>query len=84
VEGKTNRELRKLYQTRKKQLRRGTGYDFFWGHKVREQDVVEVLRQLIVGKYCTTLIMLFRISADGEQSLSRDQTNSMSTVSLVL
>jgi hypothetical protein len=34
-----------------KQLRRGTGYEFFRGHKKREQDVVAVLKDLIVGKF---------------------------------
>jgi len=32
-------------------LRRGTGYDFFRGYKKREQDAIEVLRELIVGEH---------------------------------
>lgn len=39
-----------MYQRRAKMLRRGTGYDFFRGYKKREQDVIEVLRDLIVGE----------------------------------
>lgn len=84
LEGKTNRELRRLYQARKKHLRRGTGYDFFWGYHKREQDVMGVLKQLIFGKDRVASILPFRISADSEQSLSRDQPNSMSTAGLVL
>lgn len=49
-EGTSNKELRRAYQRRSKMLRRGTGYDFFRGYKKRERDVVEVLRDLIVGK----------------------------------
>lgn len=33
-----------------KYLRRGTGFDFFRGHKQREKDVVMVLRDLIAGE----------------------------------
>jgi hypothetical protein len=40
-----------MYQRRAKMLRRGTGYDYFRGYKKREQDVIEVLRDLIVGTY---------------------------------
>lgn len=40
-----------MYQRRAKMLQRGTSYDFFLGYKKREQDVVEILRDLIVGKY---------------------------------
>jgi hypothetical protein len=45
-----------MYQRRARMLRRGVGYDFSRGYKKREQDVVEVLKDLIVGKsyfdYC--------------------------------
>jgi hypothetical protein len=47
---RTNDELMDLYKNRRKQLRRGTGYDFFRGHRTREKDVAKVLRELIVGK----------------------------------
>ncbi|KAH6615265.1 hypothetical protein C7974DRAFT_443417 [Boeremia exigua] len=50
-EGPTNKELRRAYQRRSKMLRRGTGYDFFRGYKKREQDVIEVLRDLIVESF---------------------------------
>ncbi|KAJ4338446.1 hypothetical protein N0V87_003989 [Didymella glomerata] len=50
-EGPSNKELRRMYQRRAKMLRRGTGYDFFRGYKKREQDVVEVLRELIVDSF---------------------------------
>jgi len=46
----TNQQLKDLYQHRCKHIRRGTGYDFFRGHKTKEKDVARVLRQLIVGK----------------------------------
>lgn len=49
-EGPSNKELRRMYQRRAKTLRRGTGYDFFRGYKKCEQDVIEVLRDLIVGE----------------------------------
>ena len=60
-EGPSNKELRRTYQRRAKMLRRGTGYDFFRGYKKREQDVIEVLRDLIVGEcslVCFTVIRL--------------------------
>jgi hypothetical protein len=50
-EGLSNKELKRLYQRRTKQLRRGTGYDFFWGYRKREMDVVAVLKELIIGKF---------------------------------
>lgn len=50
-QGRTNKDLRRTYQRRMKLLRRGTGYDFYWGHSKREQDVVEVLQDIIVGMY---------------------------------
>lgn len=50
-EGPANKELRRVYQRRSKMLRRGTGYNFFRGYRKREQDVIDVLRDLIVGKY---------------------------------
>ncbi|KAH7095765.1 hypothetical protein FB567DRAFT_566409 [Paraphoma chrysanthemicola] len=50
-EGPTNKELRKTYQRRSKQLRRGNGYDFFRGHKKREKDVLLVLRELIIESF---------------------------------
>jgi hypothetical protein len=37
------------YQRRAKYLRRGTGYDLFRGHKAREINTVEVLKELITG-----------------------------------
>ncbi|KAF2030143.1 hypothetical protein EK21DRAFT_66353 [Setomelanomma holmii] len=46
-DGPSNKELKKSYQRRTKQLRRGTGCDFFRGHKSREQDVLRVLLELI-------------------------------------
>jgi hypothetical protein len=48
-------ELQTTYQRRMKQLRRGTGYSFFRGHRQREIDVVNVLRELVIGKCCHTL-----------------------------
>ncbi|KAF2632261.1 hypothetical protein BU25DRAFT_331547 [Macroventuria anomochaeta] len=54
-EGPTNKELRRAYQRRSKMLRRGTGYDFFRGYKKREQDVIEVLRDLIVESFQGTV-----------------------------
>jgi hypothetical protein len=48
-EGPTNEELKETYQRRLKQLRRGTGYDFFRGHKNREKDVLLVLQELVIG-----------------------------------
>lgn len=53
--GTTNKDLRRLYQRRAKTLRRGTGYDFFRGFKKREQDVVEILKDLIVGRFHRSL-----------------------------
>lgn len=50
-EGLSNKNLRRMYQRRARMLRRGTSCDFFRGHKKREQDVVEVLKDLIVGKF---------------------------------
>ncbi|KAJ8109151.1 hypothetical protein OPT61_g7670 [Boeremia exigua] len=50
-EGPSNKELRRAYQRRSKMLRRGTGYDFFRGYKKREQDVIDVLRDLIVESF---------------------------------
>ncbi|CAO2650395.1 Nn.00g016870.m01.CDS01 [Neocucurbitaria sp. VM-36] len=50
-EGLSNARLARTYQNRAKQLRRGIGYDFFRGHKKREVDVVEVLRDLIVESF---------------------------------
>ncbi|KAL5120293.1 hypothetical protein ACEQ8H_001851 [Pleosporales sp. CAS-2024a] len=38
-DGRSNTLLKKTYQKRAKQLRRGTGYDFFRGHKMLEMDV---------------------------------------------
>ncbi|KZM28198.1 hypothetical protein ST47_g682 [Ascochyta rabiei] len=54
-DGLTNKELRRMYQRRAKMLRRGTGYDFFRGYKKREQDVVEVLKDLIVESFQGTV-----------------------------
>ena len=48
-EGVPNQQLKTLYQTRTKWLRRGTGYDLFFGTRQRERDVARVLRELIVG-----------------------------------
>jgi hypothetical protein len=48
-DSKTNQILKTKYQCRATLLRRGTGYNFFWGHKKRESDVVAVLRDLILG-----------------------------------
>jgi hypothetical protein len=56
-EGRSNKELKKQYQRRAKWLRRGTGYDFFRGHKKREMDVVAVLKDLIVGKFLSFLCL---------------------------
>ncbi|KAF1840797.1 uncharacterized protein K460DRAFT_380586 [Cucurbitaria berberidis CBS 394.84] len=50
-EGSSNSSLQGLYQNRAKQLRRGTGYGFFRGHKKRELDVIEVLRDLIIETF---------------------------------
>ncbi|KAJ4367353.1 hypothetical protein N0V83_006934 [Neocucurbitaria cava] len=50
-EGTPNSKLATIYQNRAKQLRRGTGYPFFRGHKKREIDVVEILRDLIVESF---------------------------------
>ncbi|OAK98834.1 hypothetical protein IQ06DRAFT_327330 [Phaeosphaeriaceae sp. SRC1lsM3a] len=50
-QGRTNKDLRRTYQRRMKLLRRGTGYDFYWGHSKREQDVVEVLQDIIVESF---------------------------------
>jgi hypothetical protein len=49
----SNTVLKAQYKQRSKQLRRGTGsnYDFFRGHKVKETDVLAVLRDLITGMY---------------------------------
>jgi hypothetical protein len=58
AEGCQNDELRRAYQSRMQQLRRGTGYPFFRGHNMREKDVAGVLKELIVGKSacsCTDL-----------------------------
>jgi hypothetical protein len=52
--GTSNMELQTTYQRRMKQLRRGTGYSFFRGNRQREIDVVNVLRELIIGKCCHT------------------------------
>jgi hypothetical protein len=52
--GTSNMELQTTYQRRMKQLRRGTGYGFFRGHRQREIDVVGVLRELVLGKCCPT------------------------------
>jgi hypothetical protein len=46
-----------VYQRRSKALRRGTALNFFRGYKKREQAALEVLRDLIVGKY--VLIWLY-------------------------
>ncbi|KAF3043202.1 hypothetical protein E8E12_008394 [Didymella heteroderae] len=54
-EGPSNKELRRAYQRRAEMLRRGTGYDFFRGYKKREQDVIEVLRDLIVESFRSTV-----------------------------
>jgi hypothetical protein len=51
AKGANNKVLKKSYQRRAKLLRRGTGYEFFRGHRSRESDVVSMLRELIVGKY---------------------------------
>ena len=50
-EGLPNKELRRVYQRRSKALRRGTALNFFRGYKRREQAALEVLRDLVVGKY---------------------------------
>ena len=50
-EGVSNAYLQRTYQRRARLLRRGTTYDFFRGHKGREASVVEILRDLIVGKW---------------------------------
>ncbi|KAF2832993.1 hypothetical protein CC86DRAFT_338057 [Ophiobolus disseminans] len=50
-EGVANQELKQLYQNRTKQLARGTGYSFHRGHRLREKDVVKVLRELIVESF---------------------------------
>lgn len=47
-----------MYQRRSKLLRRGKGYDFFQGYKKREQDVLEVLADLVVGKLFRWLMHL--------------------------
>jgi hypothetical protein len=49
-EGISNEKSARMYKRRAKYIRRGTGYNFFRGHKKREVDVLEVLRDLIVGK----------------------------------
>ncbi len=49
-EGLSNTELSKLYKNRARQLRWGTEYSFFRGHKKREKQAVRILRDLIVGK----------------------------------
>ncbi|KAF1930806.1 uncharacterized protein M421DRAFT_58030 [Didymella exigua CBS 183.55] len=54
-EGPSNKELQRAYQRRAKMLRRGTGYDYFRGYKKREQDVIEVLRDLIVDSFQGTV-----------------------------
>jgi hypothetical protein len=54
--GRSNAELMDAYQRRRKQLRHGSGYDFFRGHARREVDVVEVLKELIVGMWCTSTL----------------------------
>jgi hypothetical protein len=46
-----------VYQRRSKAFRRGTALNFFSGYKKREQAALEVLRDLIVGKY--VLIWLY-------------------------
>ncbi|KAF2995871.1 hypothetical protein E8E13_004081 [Curvularia kusanoi] len=53
--GLVNKDLRRAYQRRSKMLRRGTGYDFFHGYRKREQDVIEVLRDLIVDSFQGTV-----------------------------
>jgi hypothetical protein len=47
--GRTSKDLRKTYQDRVEWLKRGTGYDFHWGHNKKEQDVVRILQDIIVG-----------------------------------
>lgn len=54
-DGQSNTMLAAQYQNRAKQLRRGRCYGFFRGHRIREQDVMKVLRDLIVGKITTPL-----------------------------
>jgi hypothetical protein len=76
--GANNKALKRSYQRRAKLLRRGTGYDFFRGHKGRETDVVSMLKELIVG----TIHRSYSIcaSADGLQSPFLARLNSTSTV----
>ncbi|KAF2131437.1 hypothetical protein P153DRAFT_421501 [Dothidotthia symphoricarpi CBS 119687] len=50
-EGMSNKEMKRTYQLRCKQLRRGIVYDFFRGHKKREVDVLEVLKDLILESF---------------------------------
>ncbi|KAL6708480.1 hypothetical protein ACN47E_002743 [Coniothyrium glycines] len=50
-EGVDNSDLMQIYQRRAKLLHRGTSYNFFRGHQRRENDVVKVLRGLIVEAF---------------------------------
>ncbi|KAI8936507.1 hypothetical protein NX059_006912 [Plenodomus lindquistii] len=47
-EGKSNSELRDLYQRRTKLLRIGRSYDYFFGYEKPQQAVLVMLRDLIV------------------------------------
>jgi hypothetical protein len=49
-EGKPNLQLRRSYQRRSKMLRRGTRLSFFRGYDPKETRVLDVLKDLIVGK----------------------------------
>jgi hypothetical protein len=89
TQGVNNKTLKRSYQLRAKLLRRGTGYDFFRGHRRREADVVSVLRDLIVGESSTCDMLhgpvLYHLqhgwdlNANILQSPSRARPNSMNT-----
>lgn len=53
-----------------KWLKRGTGYDFHWGHSKKEQDVVRILRDIIVGM-CKLCFTFSKIIADHAQNHSK-------------
>ncbi|KAH3918232.1 hypothetical protein HBI56_143460 [Parastagonospora nodorum] len=50
-EGRSNTELRSIYQVRSKHLRRGVVYPFYRGHNRREVDAILVLKDLIVESF---------------------------------
>lgn len=52
MEGSTNEDLKQAYQQRSLYLRLGQCYDFFRGHKSREKNVMQILRDLIVRTSC--------------------------------